>query len=160
MEVRGRKEREGGSSRTGKGDPGRNGQEGQRETQGEDRPREDRRTGGGGHEGRGGGSGRRRTTDRGRRGKGEGRATNTKATNTTTTNHATEAAHETQPRTPHEKPTQGARRSTLDPCLKEPKEGDCLSSPDRAFQWLGAMYFIDLVSERLTNKLLLAPLVL
>ena len=131
----------GDSSRTRKGGPGAEWPGGsKRETRGEDKPREGRADGGRGIDGWEGGAmrgeaapvdGKRRTN---RRGEGGGMSKQHNAHQTTTTNHTTETAQETQPRTSHEKPTQGARRSTLDLCLKEPNEGDCFSSPDRAFQ--------------------------
>ena len=47
----------------------------------------------------------------------------------------------------------------MDLSLKEAILGDRCKARGREFQQLGAMLFIDLGSERLTKKLLLAPLV-
>ena len=73
-------------------------------------------------------------------------------------NH-TRGVHERHPRTEQENSPYGARRSNLDRSLKEATLGDCFIARGREFQYLGAMLLIDLGSERLTKKLLLAPLV-
>ena len=58
------------------------------------------------------------------------------------------------------------RRLTLSPFLSHVEARqqpeiltDSFNGEEREFQYLGAMFFIDLLSEWLTKKLLLAPLV-
>ena len=67
--------------------------------------------------------------------------------------------HERQLRTWHVKSRYGISRSNFDFSLKVPILADSFNGKEREFQYLGAMFFIDLLSEWLTKKLLLAPLV-
>ena len=70
-----------------------------------------------------------------------------------------EEAHERQFRTLQVKSRYGISKSDLDFSLKVAILTDFFNVEEREFQYLGAMFFIDLFSEWLTKKLLLAPLV-
>ena len=69
-------------------------------------------------------------------------------------------AQERQRGTEQTKEEYEARKPRFDCSLKEATLGHCFKSGDREFHVLGAMFLIDLGSERSTEKLLVAPLVL
>ena len=101
-----------------------------------------------------------KTGRRGRKEKGEGGDPAKMKGRTQTEAARADAAQDGQVRTLQTNPEYGWSRSSLDQPLKEAIEGDTLSFGGSRFHTLGAMDFIDLLSEWLTKRLLLAPRVL